>query len=116
MSTDITNGYENGRFFRRNTTPYSDVYTDFYDDQSDPVLVLSLGLVNTPGDGNTWQVASGHFAIPNQGIVAEKAAANVIIATAWTDNKTQPIATLLTAINSALTTEGYTRPNGAAIT
>ena len=115
MSTAISAGYDTARFYRRNTTPYLDVYTDFYDTQSDPVLVLSLGLVNSPKEGNPWQVASGHFAIPNQGIVAEKAAAILIIATAWTNNKTQPIATLLAAINSALTTEGYTRPNGAAI-
>lgn len=116
MSTDITNGYDNVRFYRRNTTPYSDVYTDFYDTQGDPVLVLSLGLVNTAGDGNTWQVASGHFAIPNQGVVAEKAAAVVVVTNSWNTNKNEPIATLLSAINSALTTEGYTRPDGVAIT
>ena len=115
MSTDISTGYESGRFYRRNIDPYLDVYTEEYDTQDDPVLVLSLGLVNSPGEGNPWQVASGAFAIPNQGIVAEKAAAIVIIAAAWTDNKTQPIATLLAAINSALAAEGYTRPNGAAI-
>ncbi len=116
MSTDITNGYDTPRFYRRNTNPYLDIYTDNYDQQADPILVLTVALVNSPGEGNPWQVASGHFAIPNQGIVAEKAAAVVIIANAWDTNKNEPIATLLSAINSALTTEGYTRPDGSAIT
>ncbi len=117
----IAAGFDIARFYRANETPYFDIYSDYYDTQLDPLLVLVVGLPRSVGIGfrtvEAWETASGHFALPvvPRHPLAKKEAIEFVFV-AWDANKGDTQAVLTTAINAALTAAGYTRPNGVAIT
>lgn len=121
MAVSIAAGFDIARFYRGRETPYFDIYTDHYSSRLEPLLVLVVGLSRTAGKGfgsdEAWETASGHFALP---VVprhpASKKDAIDAVFTAWDTNKTDTQAVLTAAINAALTTAGYTRPQGVAIT
>ena len=104
----IDTGFDIARFYRHNIS-------------GDQRLVLVVGLPRSVGKGfradESWDTVSGHFALPviPRHPVAKKDATDFVFS-AWDANKNASQATLTTAINSALTNAGYTRPNGVAIT
>lgn len=104
----IAAGFDIARFYRHNIS-------------GDERLVLVVGLPRSVGKGfradESWETASGHFALPvvPRHPVSKEDAIDFVF-TAWDTNKTDTQAVLTTAINSALTSAGYTRPNGVAIT
>ena len=104
----IIAGFDIARFYRHNIS-------------GDERLVLVVGLPRSTGKGyradESWDTASGHFALPNDPRhPIAKSYAVLTVFDAWDTNKNASQATLTSAINAALTARGYTRPNGVAIT
>ncbi len=104
----IIAGFDIARFYRHNIS-------------GDERLILVVGLPRSTGKGfradESWDTASGHFALPNDPRhPIAKSYAVLTVFDAWDNNKNASQATLTAAVNAALTARGYTRPNGVAIT
>ena len=100
-------GSDVARFYRHNIS-------------GDERLILVVGFPRGTASGfgraETWDVVSGAFALPAvPRYPASKKDAMNFVFTAWDSNKTDTQAVLTAALNSALITAGYTRPDGKAI-
>ncbi len=122
MSTDITAGYALAQAFRKASVSDDTMYDIMDDDMgvAEPAqLFIAVGApITFQGsfrEGEGWEPASGVFALP-LGSPTEKNIANTVIKTTWQAGRNDTTSTLKAALDSDLTTEGYTRPDGTAIT
>lgn len=101
---DLSAGYDTARFYRLGAER----------------IALAVGLgrggFSPYQRSEGWAIASGPFAIPAGRPPAPDNDATAHIATAWANNKADTDAAVYAAVNSALTTAGYTRPSGDPIT